>query len=96
MKFRPLQDKILVRRVESETKSAGGIIIPDAAQEKPKQAEIIAVGRGKRLTTGEFASLDVKSGDTIFFNQYAGVEVKLDGVEHLILKEEDILGVLEN
>jgi chaperonin GroES len=96
MKFRPLQDKILVKRVESETRSAGGIIIPDAAQEKPKQAEIVAVGPGKRLSNGEVASLDVTTGDVIYFNQYAGIEVKLDGVDHLILKEDDILGVIEN
>lgn len=96
MRFRPLQDKILAKRVESVTKSAGGIIIPDAAQEKPKQAEIVAVGPGKRLSNGEVATLDVKAGDVIYFNQYAGVEVKLDGVDHLILKEDDILGVIEN
>lgn len=96
MKFRPLQDKILVKRVESETKSAGGIIIPDAAQEKPRQAEIVAVGPGKRTADGEVTQPDVKTGDRVFFNQYAGVEVKLDGVDHLILKEDDILGVLEN
>lgn len=96
MKFRPLQDKILVKRVESETKSAGGIIIPDAAQEKPRQAEIVAVGPGKRLADGKVATLSVATGDVVFFNQYAGVEVKLDGVDHLILKEEDVLGVLEN
>jgi len=96
MKFRPLQDKILARRIESETRSAGGIIIPDAAQEKPKQAEVVAVGPGKKLNNGDVLTLDVNAGDLVYFNQYAGVEVKLDGVDHLILKEDDILGVIEN
>ena len=95
MKFRPLQDKILVKRVESETKTAGGIIIPDAAQEKPKQAQVIAVGPGKRLGNGENAALDITVGDIVYFNQYSGVEVRLDGEDHLILKEDDILGVIE-
>ena len=95
-KFRPLQDKILARRIESETRSAGGIIIPDAAQEKPKQAEVVAVGPGKKLNNGDVLTLDVNAGDLVYFNQYAGVEVKLDGVDHLILKEDDILGVIEN
>ena len=96
MKFRPLQDKILARRIESETRSAGGIIIPDAAQEKPKQAEVVAVGPGKKLNNGDVLTLDVNAGDLVYFNQYEGVEVKLDGVDHLILKEDDILGVIEN
>lgn len=96
MKFRPLQDRILAKRVESETRSAGGIIIPDNAQEKPKQAEIVAVGPGRRMSDGKIATLDVKAGDMVYFNQYSGVEVKLDGVDHLILKEDDVLGVIEN
>lgn len=96
MKFRPLQDKILVKRVESETRTAGGIIIPDAAQEKPKQAQVIAVGPGKRLGNGDFAKLDLNVGDVVYFSQYAGVEVRIDGEDHLILKEDDILGVIES
>lgn len=95
MKFKPLQDRILVKRIESETKSAGGIIIPDNAQEKPTQAEVIAVGNGKRLSNGELYTPDVKVGDKVVFSSYAGSSLKIDGDELLILKEDDILGVME-
>ena len=96
MKFTPLQDRILVKRIESETKSAGGIIIPDNAQEKPTQAEVIAVGNGKRLPSGELYTPDVKVGDKVVFSTYAGSSLKIDGDELLILKEDDIFGVIES
>ena len=94
MSFRPLHDRILVRRVESEEKTKGGIIIPDTAKEKPQEGKVVAVGSG-RQEDGTVVPLDVKPGDRVLFGKYSGTEVKLDGVEHLILREEDILGVIE-
>ncbi len=95
MKFRPLQDRILVKRVESEERTAGGLIIPDTAKEKPQQGEVMAVGNGKRLEDGKVQPLDVKVGDRILFGKYSGSEIKIDGAEHLILREDEILGILE-
>ena len=96
MKFKPLQDRILVKRTESETKSAGGIIIPDNAQEKPTQAQVVAVGAGRKLDSGELYTPDVKVGDTVVFASYAGSALKIDGEELLLLKEDDVYGVLES
>lgn len=95
MKFRPLHDRVLVRRVQSEAKTAGGIIIPDSAQEKPMEGEVIAVGTGARDESGKLVPLDVKAGDRILFGKWSGTEVKMDGVEFLIMKESDIMGILE-
>jgi chaperonin GroES len=95
MKVRPLQDRVLVRRVAEEEKTKGGIIIPDTAKEKPAEGEIIAVGNGKADDKGNLRPLQVKKGDRVLFGKYSGNEIKLDGVDHLILREEDILGVLE-
>jgi len=95
MKFRPLHDRVVVKRVDSETKSAGGIIIPDTAAEKPMQGKIIAVGSGARNETGEIVKLDVKKGDTVLFGKWSGTEVKIDGDDLLIMKESDIMGVIE-
>ena len=95
MKFRPLHDRIVVRRIEAEQKSAGGIIIPDTAKEKPQQGEVIAVGPGARNEQGQLVSLDVKVGDTVLFGKWSGTEVKIDGEDLLIMKESDIMGVLE-
>ena len=95
MKFRPLHDRVLVRRVEEDTKTAGGIIIPDTAQEKPSQGEVIAVGPGPRNEDGKVTPLDVKVGDRILFGKWSGTEVKIDGQELLIMKESDILGIIE-
>jgi chaperonin GroES len=95
MKFRPLHDRVVVRRLEEETKTAGGIIIPDTAKEKPMQGEVIAVGPGARNEKGELVALDVKSGDTVLFGKWSGTEVKLDGKELLIMKESDIMGIIE-
>src|SRR4029453_11178124 len=95
MKFRPLHDRVVVRRVDSETKTAGGIIIPDTAAEKPQQGEIIAVGPGARDETGKIPALDVKKGDKVLFGKWSGTEVKIDGQELLIMKESDIMGVLD-
>jgi chaperonin GroES len=95
MKFRPLHDRVAVRRVEAETKSAGGIIIPDTAAEKPQQGEIIAAGPGARDETGKLVPLDVKKGDKVLFGKWSGTEVKIDGQELLIMKESDIMGVLD-
>ena len=95
MKIRPLQDRILVKRVDGETKTASGIIIPDNAKEKPLEGSVVAVGKGKILDNGSVRTVDVKVGDKILFGKYAGTEVKLDGVEHLILREDDVLGVIE-
>ncbi len=94
MTFRPLHDRVLVRRVEAEEKTAGGIIIPDTAKEKPQEGEVLAVGAGTRDETGKLVPLDVKEGDRILFGKWSGTEVKLDGVEYLIMKESDIMGVL--
>jgi chaperonin GroES len=95
MKVRPLQDRILVRRVAEEEKTKGGIIIPDAAKEKPAEGEVIAVGSGKVDDKGKVRPLAVKKGDRILFGKYSGNEIKIDGVDHLILREDDVLGVLE-
>jgi len=95
MKIRPLQDRVIVKRIAEEEKTKGGIIIPDTAKEKPQQVKIIAVGKGKMNDEGKVNPLDVKVGDKILFAKYSGSEVKLDGEEHLIMREEDILGVLE-
>ena len=96
MKFRPLHDRVVVRRVDAEQKTAGGIIIPDTAKEKPQQGEVIAVGSGARDEHGKLTPLDVKPGDTVLFGKWSGTEVKIDGEELLIMKESDIMGVLEN
>ena len=95
MKFRPLHDRVVVRRIDAEEKTAGGIIIPDTAKEKPMEGEIVAVGPGARDETGKLVSLDVKSGDRILFGKWSGTEVKLDGEELLIMKESDIMGIIE-
>ena len=95
MNLRPLQDRVIVKRVAEEQKTKGGIIIPDTAKEKPIEGKVLAVGNGKVLEDGKVRSLDVKAGDRILFTKYAGTEVKLDGEEHLIIREEDILGVVE-
>ncbi len=95
MKLRPLQDRVIVKRVAEEEKTKGGIIIPDTAKEKPIEGKVLAVGNGKVLEDGKVRALDVKAGDRILFTKYAGTEVKLDGEEHLIIREEDILGVVE-
>jgi chaperonin GroES len=95
MKFRPLHDRVVVRRVEEDTKTKGGIIIPDTAQEKPMQGEVIAVGPGGRDETGKLIPIDVMVGDVVLFGKWSGTEVKIDGVEYLIMKEFDIMGVLE-
>ena len=95
MSFRPLHDRVVVRRLTAEEKTAGGIIIPDTAKEKPMEGEVIAVGPGARNEAGQLVALDVKAGDKILFGKYSGSEVKLDGEEHMIMREDDILGVLE-
>jgi chaperonin GroES len=95
MKFRPLHDRVVVKRVEEDTKTKGGIIIPDTAQEKPMQGKIIAVGAGARDESGKLVPLDVKAGDTVLFGKWSGTEVKINGEELLIMKESDIMGVLE-
>lgn len=94
MKFRPLHDRVLVRRIDGEEKSAGGIIIPDTAQEKPSEGEIIAVGAGARNESGELAPMDVTVGDRILFGKWSGTEIKVDGEELLIMKESDVMGVI--
>ena len=93
-KFRPLHDRILIKRIEKEERSSGGIIIPDTAKEKPQEGEVVAIGNGKRLENGTLQSLDVKVGDRILFGKYSGSEIKIDGTEHLILREDEVLGVL--
>jgi chaperonin GroES len=95
MKFRPLHDRVVVRRLEGDEKTAGGIIIPDTAKEKPQEGEIIAVGPGARDEQGKIVALDVKSGDRILFGKWSGTEVKIDGEELLIMKESDIMGIIE-
>ena len=94
LKFRPLHDRVVVKRIDAENKSAGGIIIPDTAQEKPSQGEIIAVGPGGRDEAGKLVPLDVKVGNTVLFGKWSGTEVKLDGEELLIMKESDIMGIV--
>ncbi len=95
MKFRPLHDRVVVRRIESEAKTAGGIIIPDTAKEKPQEGEIIGVGPGARDESGKLVPLDVKVGDRILFGKWSGTEVKIDGQEYLIMKESDVMGIVE-
>ncbi|MGI5860797.1 MAG: co-chaperone GroES [Myxococcales bacterium] len=95
MKIRPLQDRIIVKRVQEEEKTKGGIIIPDSAKEKPLEGVVIAVGNGKVLEDGKVRPLDVKAGDRVLFGKYSGSEIKIEGEEHLILREDDILGVIE-
>jgi chaperonin GroES len=95
MRFRPLHDRVLVRRIEEEQKTKGGIIIPDTAKEKPQQGEVLAVGPGVRDETGKLIPLDVKVGDRVLFGKWSGTEVKIEGEELLIMKESDILGILE-
>jgi chaperonin GroES len=95
MKIRPLHDRIVVKRVEEEKTSPGGIVIPDTAKEKPIQGEVIAVGNGKLLDSGEKRALDVKVGDKVLFGKYSGTEVKIDGIDYLMLREDDVMGVLE-
>lgn len=94
MNVRPLQDRVLVKRVEGEEKSAGGLFLPSSAKEKPQEGEVIAVGPGKSNDKGEVAALTVKVGDRVLFGKYSGTEIKLDGVEHLIMREDDLLGIL--
>ena len=95
MKFRPLHDRVVVRRIEEDERTKGGIIIPDTAKEKPQQGEIVAVGPGARHEKGQVVALDVKPGDRVLFGKWSGTEVKIDGEELLIMKESDVLGVLE-
>ena len=95
MNIRPLHDRVILKRMEEETTSAGGIVIPDSAAEKPMRGKVIAIGKGKRLESGDVVALDVKVGDTVLFGKYSGTEVKVDGDELLVMREEDIMGVLE-
>lgn len=95
MKVRPLYDRILVKRIEEEQKTAGGLFIPDSAKEKPQQGVIVAVGQGKIQEDGSLRKLELKAGDKILFAKYSGSDIKMDGVEHLILREDDVLGVIE-
>jgi chaperonin GroES len=95
MKFRPLHDRVVVKRIDSETKTTGGIIIPDTAAEKPQQGEVVAVGPGTRDESGKIAPIELKKGDKVLFGKWSGTEVKIDGQELLIMKESDVMGVLE-
>jgi len=95
MKVRPLQDRVVVQRIEEEEKTKGGIIIPDTAKEKPQEGKVVAVGNGKVMENGSRQSMDVKVGNRILFSKYAGTEIKIDGQEYLIMREDDILGILE-
>ena len=95
MKVRPLQDRIIVERIEEETKTAGGLIIPDTAKEKPQRGKVLSVGKGKKLPDGKTVPMDVKEGDTVLFGKYSGSEIKIDGKEFLIMREEDVLCVIE-
>lgn len=95
MKIRPLQDRIIVKRIEEEETSKGGIIIPDSAKEKPLEGNVVAAGKGKVLDDGSIGEMEVKAGDRVLFNKYAGTDVKIDGEDHLIMREEDVLGVIE-
>ena len=95
MKFRPLHDRVVVTRIDAESKTAGGIIIPDTAKEKPTEGEVIAVGPGGRDESGKLVPIDLKKGDRVLFGKWSGTEVKIDGVEYLIMKESDIMGVIE-
>ena len=95
MKIRPLHDRVIVKRIEEEETTKGGIIIPDTAKEKPSEGKIVAVGKGKVLDNGEVQALEVKKGDKVLFGKYAGTEINIDGVEHLIMREDDIIAVVE-
>jgi chaperonin GroES len=95
MKLRPLQDRIIVKRLEEESKTAGGIFIPETAKEKPQKGEVVAVGNGKKTEDGKIIPIDVKTGDKVLFGKYAGTEIKVDGEEFLIMREDDILGIME-
>jgi chaperonin GroES len=95
MKFRPLHDRLLVKRLEEEEKTKGGIIIPDSAKEKPMEGEVIAVGNGKKMDDGTISKLDVKVGNRILFSKYAGTDIKMDGENYLIMREDDVLGIIE-
>ena len=95
MKIRPLQDRIIVKRIDEEETSKGGIIIPDSAKEKPSEGKVIAVGKGKVNDDGKVSPLDVKKGDRVLFSKYAGTEINIEGEEHLIIREDDVLGILE-
>lgn len=95
MSLKPLNDRVLVKRVESEEKTAGGLYIPDTAKEKPSRGEVVAVGPGKHAEDGKLIAMTVKKGDMVLFNKYAGTEVKLDGEEHLVMREDDILAIIE-
>ena len=94
LKIRPLQDRLVVRRLTEQEKTAGGIIIPDTAKEKPQEGEVLAVGNGKVLESGKVQALDVKAGDKILFSKYSGTEVKIDGEEYIVIREDDVLGVI--
>jgi len=94
MSFRPLHDRVVVKRLEQEAKSKGGIIIPDTAQEKPQEAEVVSVGPGARDAQGHIHPLDVRAGDRVLFGKWSGTEIKIDGIDHLVLKEADIIGIL--
>ena len=95
MSFKPLNDRVLVKRLESEEKTAGGLFIPDTAKEKPSRGEVVAVGPGKRDDCGKRVPMSVKAGDIVLFNKYAGTEIKLDGEEHLVMREDDILAIID-
>ena len=94
MAFRPLHDRVVVRRIEADQKTAGGIIIPDSAQEKPSEGEVLAVGSGKALDNGQVRALEVKVGDRVLFGKYSGTEVKVDGEQYIVMREDDIMGIL--
>ncbi|MGH7845718.1 MAG: co-chaperone GroES [Candidatus Binatia bacterium] len=96
MKIRPLQDRVIIKRIEEEEKSKGGIIIPDTAKEKPQEGKVVGVGKGKIDENGKLIALEVKVNDRVLIGKYSGTEINIDGVEHLILREEDILGIIEN
>lgn len=96
MKIKPLQDRLVIKRIEEEGKTKGGIIIPDSAKEKPQEGLVVAVGDGKMLESGQKAPLTVKPGDKILFGKYSGTEIKIDGEEHLIMREDDVLGIVED
>lgn len=95
MKLKPLNDRVLVKRLEGEEKTAGGLYIPDTAKEKPSKGEVVAVGPGKTADDGKTIAMTVKAGDSVLFNKYAGTEIKLDGIEHLVMREDDILAIIE-
>ena len=95
MKFRPLYDRVVVKRIDEKETTRSGIVIPDSAQEKPQQGEVMAIGKGKRLDDGKMVDLDVKVGDRVLFGKYSGNEIKLDGIEYIIMREDDVLGILD-